>query len=968
MDNCMTIRLKVIAVLCKPQLEKLQGSSVETIDQVLQNNLALVRTFQNTLADQGNHDLLKVFGIEKCHIGDVKWSYSCLCLETILEVAKAMDLDAANCNKSTIHSDSSVPCLSVQHEIDIAKCFQLIVGFGLLPNLLPNIGIPIQRRSKYYNLFHQSPHLTDEQKYSRLTVVVRGLCEIEKSQSFGPKFATKHLADLLTALLQICHAPISKPTSDSQVLLWQRLHEERQEFVPLLNSVIERTYPPLLVQNLLLLQGPSASHAKIIRDAPKPAPKWLIRVCAHLLTQQLMKPNGLAMTIQGVMDLAEITSEMWQRCDSLAYIISTPPSRDPEKQREYYSTIGPQLSELVTKSHKILPDAPFNRIASGCYREIAARYRHVAEDTVFGPLFQPLASEDQDVLIRSIETLHSIFVEGTDPSGLLMLLVPHSYRLMQLYRIWCQSILQVKTLLEELIVRLIRHSDNPDRVGLLRSLLQTQNSDDDEAFLDEDEKSVMALISILQRIEDVHLTYSVFVSLLEDLPQLMVDQPPSSSLAPQQPHLLHSVRRGLVTLRLIGLLSEDEQLQSFLLNNPQQAVDFAQVFLKRAAENLDRNHFDVDLEKEGLAIVFAVIALQIDNLVEKEDKSKTWSLFDPLVESLEHLVKKHPLERIRNGADELRLAIQTRGFVFNKDSTASSEASRSSSKSSKGQAFQSAWDQLSDPLLPVQGHAILTLSHLLKNKDEQALKNRERLLKVFLDSLEHEDSYIYLMGIQALGSLADVFTEQVVQALVNQLEQFIDTEEPKLVTDYDASKIDTPRTQPVRRPAEVRLKVGEALLQVVRLVGPLIPKYKRVLLNSFLRGTKDEDAFVRASCLHNLGELCALLRYSLDSVAFEVLNCVTNLVARDPAVEVRRAAVLLITLLLRGLDSEALQVLEPIIKDLYRVLKEIVLRDNDDRVVLFHANQGLEKLADIVKQYLTAPKLAGKTIRELRLP
>lgn len=96
-------------------------------------------------------------------------------------------------------------------------------------------------------------------------MVVRGLCEIEKSQSFGPKFAAKHLADLLTALLQICHAPISKPTSDSQVLFWQRLHEERQEFVPLLNSIIERTYAPLLVQNLLLLQGPSASHAKIIR-------------------------------------------------------------------------------------------------------------------------------------------------------------------------------------------------------------------------------------------------------------------------------------------------------------------------------------------------------------------------------------------------------------------------------------------------------------------------------------------------------------------------------------------------------------------------------------------------------------------------------------------------------------------------------------------------------------------------------
>ena len=123
-------------------------------------------------------------------------------------------------------------------------------------------------------------------------------------------------------------------------------------------------------------------------------------------------------------------------------------------------------------------------------------------------------------------------------------------------------------------------------------------------------------------------------------------------------------------------------------------------------------------------------------------KSDVWSLFDPLVESLEQLVKKHPLERIRSGADELRLAIQTRGFIFNKESTPTGS---SKSSSAKDQAFQTAWDQLSDPFLPVQGHAILTLSHLLKKKDKEALKNRERLLKVFLDSLDHEDSYIYLV-------------------------------------------------------------------------------------------------------------------------------------------------------------------------------------------------------------------------------
>ena len=90
-----------------------------------------------------------------------RWSYSCLSLEMTLEIAKLMDLDNTNCN--TTLSDSQVPRLSVQNEIDIAKCFQLVVGFGLLPNLIPNIGIPIQKRSKWHNLFSQSPDLTDEQ-------------------------------------------------------------------------------------------------------------------------------------------------------------------------------------------------------------------------------------------------------------------------------------------------------------------------------------------------------------------------------------------------------------------------------------------------------------------------------------------------------------------------------------------------------------------------------------------------------------------------------------------------------------------------------------------------------------------------------------------------------------------------------------------------------------------------------------
>ena len=81
----------------------------------------------------------------------------------ILELAKIIDSDSANCNLSDDSDNSQIPRLSVQNEIDVAKCFQLIVGFGLLPNILPNIGIPIQKRSKWHNLFSSTTDITDEQ-------------------------------------------------------------------------------------------------------------------------------------------------------------------------------------------------------------------------------------------------------------------------------------------------------------------------------------------------------------------------------------------------------------------------------------------------------------------------------------------------------------------------------------------------------------------------------------------------------------------------------------------------------------------------------------------------------------------------------------------------------------------------------------------------------------------------------------
>ena len=90
------------------------------------------------------------------------------------------------------------------------------------------------------------------------------------------------------------------------------------------------------------------------------------------------------------------------------------------------------------------------------------------------------------------------------------------------------------------------------------------------------------------------------------------------------------------------------------------------------------------------------------------------------------------------------------------------------SSSTQGKAsstFDEAFSQLCDPLLPVRGHAMIQLAMLLCQRDPKAVQATDTLLKIFLEQLSHDDSYIYLAAIQGLVSLADVRADMVIPQL-----------------------------------------------------------------------------------------------------------------------------------------------------------------------------------------------------------
>ncbi|XP_070686912.1 transport and Golgi organization protein 6 homolog [Pempheris klunzingeri] len=249
-----------------------------------------------------------------------------------------------------------------------------------------------------------------------------------------------------------------------------------------------------------------------------------------------------------------------------------------------------------------------------------------------------------------------------------------------------------------------------------------------------------------------------------------------------------------------------------------------------------------------------------------------------------------------------------------------------------------------DPDVPNRAFALRVLTQLVHQGSPEAVQAQEKVLMLFLENLEHEDSFVYLSAIQGLAILADSYAERILERLLKDFQYG-----PSLPTSNKEHSLET------------RLKVGEVLMRASRAMGELAPHFGRPLVGVFLQGTRDPDQSVRASSLSNLGELCQRLDYALGPLAQELSSCLTALIKTEKEAEVRRAAVHVITLLLRGLCDKTTQVLSDVLLDLYRALKWVVHSDPDDVAVL-HAQLALDELDDIMRKFIFPEQRLEKKI------
>ncbi|KAL3860129.1 hypothetical protein ACJMK2_010294 [Sinanodonta woodiana] len=260
--------------------------------------------------------------------------------------------------------------------------------------------------------------------------------------------------------------------------------------------------------------------------------------------------------------------------------------------------------------------------------------------------------------------------------------------------------------------------------------------------------------------------------------------------------------------------------------------------------------------------------------------------------------------------------------------------------------LQKAFEELCDPLLPVRGHGLITLTKLLNARDPEALEKTEVILKIFSENLDHPDSYLYLAAVSGLVTLSDQKPDVIVPQLCTEFANFGATQSE------------------IKRSSELRMKLGECLVKTCRKLGGTLPKYREMMLKAVLSGCKDVDPFIRASSLSNLGDVCKLLHFSLGGVVHEVFECCSSLLKTDKDVEVRKAGAMALALMLQGLGQDALKVLESVLRDLYQLLKFVMLTEKEE-VVKLHVNLALNELDDIMKSFLFPKQTLKKRIRVL---
>lgn len=667
------------------------------------------------------------------------------CISLLVLLKALLDEASTRCASTSAQGVPPLPpsSLGVLQQKTVQGLLQFVVAIGIYPNLLPGVGVPLGKRTEQDALpCVASP--VPLRRHRGLVVSVRTLLACVENAALRNLIYHRHLVDLLAALLQLCYAPVRKipgfdnggehdsdmsnhPSISSQLELSMKKFRDQQQvedqaliaemlsdrklFLADLQCLLENAYQPLVVREVLLILSRSSLQRNEVGSNPERVPRWLKSVCGQLLTQCLLRKEGLSRVLCGVFDACSVDSsgnivseKDWEKYEAFATIVARIPGSGKISPEGYYEKLAPQVAELLSGSST---DKVTFRVACGITGAMLEARPCLTSRLLLRKLFQPLLNcmlqdgpmLDQTEVIATeneigscVELVHKI-VCNIDPGHILLdALVPIFPILFEIAVFTENTVSYLRSLCEE-ILSVVYHSQPADcatsllhwclfgtegqpSFGKVRpdvcialgssggvQALHRSSLMGDEEWAARTDQMGLVIAAIFEQGASKDSAVTFFLSLLKKLTtavaKLSSDERGDANISPTLQSELNSqeLRQNLVLLHLVGNLAQD--ISERLLENAPSLLQFVVETLNRVI--ILKAGQESTVVSETTFFCLTLLGLLIPNEELRTERHR--KLLQECLPILGILGASHSSVEMRNLAQQLQVAVATQGVA-----------------------------------------------------------------------------------------------------------------------------------------------------------------------------------------------------------------------------------------------------------------------------------------------------------------
>lgn len=631
--------------------------------------------------------------------------------------------------------------MSVSCQKNIKSSLQFIVSMGILPNLIPGVGVPFEKRSEFAKYFKKE-NVQVLEKYHRLTGLCNLLSELCHISDIKTIVFSNFLGDYLALLFQLCYAPIMKPDSKTakksldfvmSEAIYNQFMLDQQTYKAVLDSILSKTYRPMIMKELIILQG---------GKNPEP-PIFMKKHLSKEMSNILLSDDGILCVMRCFFDDDSIDiGNQWKQIDIIKRLISV--KHGLLTIEDYLKNVCSQFKTLILTCKK----KDFVIVSAACITYLYEKYPDnstildiidsitkpfvlkVDESSTIGPLIMSVdeVSKTLNILDLCFNTpklclppkfltpiIHFIFCLGVFcPDGTLKIQI----------QTLILKYLQSKSCSTERIFNTILFLENNEDLIISKNIIFEKKSDGIQVSYSTNRFNVTTEQTINYLLEMVNennvkfdLSVSVYVYCLEKVLILSSKRVDSNS----KEFLIHEdetydlinkdSENMLVLLKALEKLSCMHSVLNSFKENPSLIVKFIAKFLDNYIKSMDSKNENFNDECVIICLTLLTVLLTTDN-----DNEILKLTLEPIKSSLKVIINKTSNQAIVFLCEEINNSLKENGNL---------NAPKTKTE------FEKAVSEICDPLLPVRAHGLMHLIKLIEEKDSETISKKHYVQCIF---------------------------------------------------------------------------------------------------------------------------------------------------------------------------------------------------------------------------------------------